>query len=291
MRYRDRLRKRRDLLFLAALCGILVFVLLAPKAFPFSDASDPGDPVVPDLPPVADAVLVVLSLVLLISAVLVRTVVTGIDRENLQQRKPVWMQLIVFGLVLLGIAAFTQVVRERGEESESLPQPSASATEDASGDAAATEPSRALGWVLTGVLASVTIVVAGGTARLIGKTRGGSGDDDDLDPILREIDEGYFRIAADAHPREAVIACYIGMTTALEEAGAVRRPSDTPFEFLERALGRFHVSKGNAHRLTELFEKARFSVHETDEDMRREALSALDAVRAELSAHDIEVLA
>lgn len=291
MRNREGSTRRQGLLLLAISGGIFLFVLLAPKAFPFSRPSDPGNPVVPDLPPVADAVLVALSLVLFMSAVLVRTVVTGIDRENLQQRKPVWLQLVVFGLVLLGIAAFTQVVRERGEEAEALPQPAASATQDVSSDPAGSETSRALGWVLTGLLASITIAVAGGTAWLIGKTRSESADDEHLDPVLREIDEGLFKIAADADPREAVIACYIGMTSALEAAGAVKRPSDAPFEFLERALGRFHVSKSNAHRLTELFEKARFSVHETDEEMRREALEALDAVRGELSAHEPEVLA
>lgn len=277
------LGRRRSLLLLGMVAGTFLFAAVAPKAFPFSSDSDAGRPVVPELPAAADIALVVLSVVLLVSAILVRTVVTGLDRENLQQRKPVWVQLVVFGLLLFGISALTQAVRDRADEEGRLPQPEASAAQSVPGADEAARTSRALGWALTGAIMALAVGVAGGTAWLIGQTRRRS-DGDDLDPLLREIDEGYSRIEVGAEPREAVIACYSGMTDALERRGALKRPSDTPFEYLERALQRLEVSKSNARRLTELFEKARFSTHEADEAMRSEALQALDAVRSDLAA-------
>jgi len=274
--------KRKWALPLGVLAALILLVVLAPKSFPLKRSGDAGQPLVPDLPPIADAALVALAITLLISAVLMRTVITGVDRENLQQRKPVWMQLVILGLVFMGIAAFTQAFQDRQEASDTLPQPAASTTAEIVGSDGRGESSRALGWVLTGVIVALTVAVGAGTTWLIGKTRGEGTED--IEPLIRELDEAARRISEDADPREAVIACYIGMTDALESAGAPRRASDTPFEYVERALQRFSVSKENAHRLTELFEAARFSGKGADAAMRSEALVALDAVRAELAA-------
>lgn len=270
---------------LVTVAGISLLAVVAPKVFPFSDPTAPGQPVVPDLPTVADAALVALSISLMLSAILLRTVITGVDRENLQQRKPAWMQLIIFGLILFGVAAFSQAVRDRQGEEDALPQPAASRSAEVAAEGSGRETSRAFGWVLTGLMVGLTLAVVGGTMWLIGKTRG-EGEGEDIDLLLREIDEGSRRISEDSDPKEAVIACYLGMTDALEAAGAPRRSSDTPFEYVERALLRFDVSISSAHRLTELFERARFSVHETDDAMRTEALAALDSVRVELAAWD-----
>lgn len=274
---------RRWVLPLAILTGVCLMAIVAPKAFPFSPSEGPGEPLVPDLPPIADAALVALSIALLISAILMRTVITGVDRDKLQQRKPVWMQLVILGLVFAGIAAFTQAFRERQEASDALPQPTVTQTADATGTDGSGRSSRALGWVLTGLIVAMTVAVAAGTTWLIGKTRG-SDTAQDVEPLLRELDEATRRISADGDPQEAVIACYLGMVEALEAAGAPRRASDTPFEYVERALGRFSVSQDNAHRLTALFEQARFSRHRADAAMRTDALVALDAVRSELAA-------
>ena len=105
-------------------------------------------------------------------------------------------------------------------------------------------------------------------------------DDASLD---RAIAAGLEGLESDPDPRRAVIKAYSGMEHALAEDGLPRRPSETPLEYLRRALERLHASQAATTRLTALFEQAKFSTHAIDEPMRREALAALGDLRAELA--------
>jgi hypothetical protein len=49
------------------------------------------------------------------------------------------------------------------------------------------------------------------------------------------------------------------MERALAAGGLPRRPSEAPFEYVERALGELETSAESARRLTDLFEWAKFS--------------------------------
>jgi hypothetical protein len=80
----------------------------------------------------------------------------------------------------------------------------------------------------------------------------------------------------------AIIAAYARMERALAAGGIPRRPSEAPFEYVERALGDLDTSAASARRLTDLFEWAKFSQHEPGPEMRDEAIDALVAVRDEL---------
>ncbi|MGI8408233.1 MAG: DUF4129 domain-containing protein, partial [Actinomycetota bacterium] len=277
-------RRRSLILILTMVAGILFLAAVAPKALPFSSSSGPGEPIVPDLPPAADVVLVALSIALLLSALLIRTVVTGVDRDKLQQRKPVWMQLIIFGLILLGAAAFSRAVRDQEYSDNASPRPSSTARGPEEMEEADARSSRALGWVLTGLLVALTLGTAGGTAWLIGKVRAAPTPAEGLDDLLSEIDEGHRRILEGADAKASVIACYLGMVEVLQAGGVPQKPSDAPFEYVERALRGFDVSRKSAHQLTELFERARFSPHEIDVSMPAHALRALTAVRDDLAA-------
>jgi hypothetical protein len=86
------------------------------------------------------------------------------------------------------------------------------------------------------------------------------------------------------HPdaRDAVIRAYVGMERTLSRHGLGRRPSETPLEYLARWTGAVRVGLSPAEALTRLYERARFSPHLVDEDMRHEATSALVALRHEL---------
>ncbi|MGH2826729.1 MAG: DUF4129 domain-containing protein [Actinomycetota bacterium] len=106
--------------------------------------------------------------------------------------------------------------------------------------------------------------------------------DDDVDEVAGGVELGLADLTSIDDPRAAVLACYLTMTTAFGRAGVIHRPSDTPFELLERALLARHVDGRSARRLTELFERAKFSHHQVDESTRREALGALRAVQREL---------
>ena len=72
------------------------------------------------------------------------------------------------------------------------------------------------------------------------------------------------------------------MERALAAAGIARDAAEAPFEYLERALRGLDTSADAVHRLTDLFEWAKFSQHEPEPAMRDEAIDALVAVRDEL---------
>jgi hypothetical protein len=82
--------------------------------------------------------------------------------------------------------------------------------------------------------------------------------------------------------RRAIIAAYARMERVLERSGLRRRPSETPFEYLRRVLGDLRVPAEAAQSLTSLFEEAKFSRHELDENARGRAIGALERVRDDL---------
>jgi hypothetical protein len=90
--------------------------------------------------------------------------------------------------------------------------------------------------------------------------------------------------AIPADPRAAVLAAYARMEAALATVGLARRPSDAPREYLARLEAGLGGGRAPAARLTELFERARFSPHPVGEDLRRDAIGALETLRAELEA-------
>jgi hypothetical protein len=82
--------------------------------------------------------------------------------------------------------------------------------------------------------------------------------------------------------RRAVIAAYANMERVLASHGFARRGAETPFEYLARILGGLNVRESAVRSLTQLFEYAKFSVHEIDSAMKEEAIAALEDVRTDL---------
>jgi hypothetical protein len=91
-------------------------------------------------------------------------------------------------------------------------------------------------------------------------------------------------LRAEPDPRRAVIAAYARMERGLGMLGTERIPSETPFEYLARVLERLSVSEEAAQRLTDLFERAKFSPAPVDEAMKAEAVAALEAIKEEARA-------
>jgi uncharacterized protein DUF4129 len=104
--------------------------------------------------------------------------------------------------------------------------------------------------------------------------------DDTLEDLEREPD-----------PRRAVIAAWARMERGLAAAGLPRRPAEAPFEYAARVLAaalgpdpdQASLRPGSVHRLTGLFERAKFSHHRIDPGDRDQAVAALRAVRQELA--------
>jgi hypothetical protein len=97
------------------------------------------------------------------------------------------------------------------------------------------------------------------------------------------IDESIDDLRSDPNLRRAIVAAYARMEHALGRAGLPRHPAEAPFEYVERALRSLDTSADSARRLTALFERAKFSQHEPEPEMRDEAIDALVAVRDELA--------
>ncbi len=153
------------------------------------------------------------------------------------------------------------------------------------GDRLRRESSERLGYALTALLAVAMVGVAAGVVWVL---REEPEAEDEAPQTPPELATGVELSIADlehiAEPRAAVLASYRRLQSAADEAGVIRRPSDAPFELLERMLNSLGASGTAARRLTELFERARFSNHEIDEAMRKQALQALTEVRAALAA-------
>jgi uncharacterized protein DUF4129 len=98
------------------------------------------------------------------------------------------------------------------------------------------------------------------------------------------VDDALAEIEAETDPRRAIINAYVRMERALDAAGFGRRAPEAPREYLGRVAGALDSDERAAHRLTALYEEARFSVHPIDEAMRAEAVAALRALRPEAAA-------
>ena len=85
--------------------------------------------------------------------------------------------------------------------------------------------------------------------------------------------------------RAAIIAAYTAMERQLVAGGTARQASDTPTDFLLRAMAASRVSRSAATRLTALFREARFSTHRMPESARADAARSLARVADDL-AHD-----
>lgn len=102
-------------------------------------------------------------------------------------------------------------------------------------------------------------------------------------PMVEAVEESMDVLRAIVEPRQAIIAAYSSMEASLTRAGVPRRVSDTPFEFLSRALAAVLGISSDANRLTYLFEFAKFSRHDVDESMRSDALDALQNIRMRIT--------
>jgi Domain of unknown function (DUF4129) len=140
---------------------------------------------------------------------------------------------------------------------------------------------------------SAAALAAGAAAGIVGVTafvlmRARRRSDEPLAGRRAAVAEGALQAAAaaaiPADPRAAVLAAYARMEAALAAVGLARRPSDAPREYLARLETALGGGRAPAARLTELFERARFSPHPVGEDLRGDAIGALERLNAELEA-------
>jgi len=137
--------------------------------------------------------------------------------------------------------------------------------------------------------AMVAIVVA----QLVADRRRRSPPRSPAERLVELLDDTLEDLEREPDPRRAVIAAWARMEQGLATAGLPRHPSEAPFEYAARVLeaalaptGRDNPQRlrpASIHRLTGLFERAKFSRHHIGPEDRDEAIAALRAVRRELA--------
>jgi hypothetical protein len=205
--------------------------------------------------------------------------------------------LIALGLVLASVVAFVvaQQIRLGAGFGQTMP-----VSEAPDGTPVAPRPppqgraERDAFWYLVGTTALMTVmIVASGVVSALKRPRPESTAvlsataapvQSDPEPLTLAAERGLAEVGdLSREPREAIIACYAAMESALAEApGAAPQASDTPTEVLARAVGKRALSAGNASTLVELFTEARFSRHVMTEQHRDVAEQALRSVLGEL---------
>ncbi len=144
-------------------------------------------------------------------------------------------------------------------------------------------------WVAAGITVALILLALGawwyaGRARKLARGELGSPEDQLATDLAAAMDESLWDLRAEQDPRRAVIAAYARLERVLAAHRLPRRPAEAPLEYLARMLSDLSVSPDAARRLTNLFERAKFSQHAVGTEMKEEAISALETVRDDLLA-------
>jgi hypothetical protein len=141
-------------------------------------------------------------------------------------------------------------------------------------------------WLPVLVLGSVVLglVVSMGAAAVLRRREGEAADEEAaLAAALKGVlADSLDDLRAERDPRRAVIRTYARMEETFAAYGVPREESEAPLEYLARVLDSMRVSVYSVRRLTQLFERAKFSPHEVDSAMKDDAIEALAGLRAEL---------
>ena len=99
-----------------------------------------------------------------------------------------------------------------------------------------------------------------------------------LDAGLEELSD------TDRDPRRAVIACWVRLEQAAAAAGTRRHAGDSPTDLVGRLLREQRVDAGVLAALLDVYRQARYATRTVDDQMRTQAVSALQRLRADLGA-------
>lgn len=94
-------------------------------------------------------------------------------------------------------------------------------------------------------------------------------------------------LASDRPPRDAIVRAWLALETAAGDAGAARRPSQTPTEFATVVLARTSADDAAVETLRRLYTRSRFSEDEVTRRDAEQARDALERVAASWSAVEV----
>ena len=266
---------RRMLIGAAAL--LLLAAATLPDGSPFGgDSGRSHRLVVPELPDLFYLLLFVLIMAIgVVGALIIRPLPT--DPATRRSRLNRMLVLLFFVAFLVTLSPIQRLIAEAVDvlRLDDPGDPGAGSFDEGPVPDIIVTSSQILGVVLTGILILVMVGMSTGMFVLYRRERPVPAGGDAT--LLEEIESSISELERTDDPRAAVIACFARMRVL---AGAL--PSDTADESLERLLARHDVSRPSAARLTELFQRAKFSTHDIDGSMRAEAVEALQTVRSEI---------
>jgi hypothetical protein len=236
-------------------------------------------------------VLMLLGVVLFVYLTFLRKEALAHYRATGKRQRSTVRSLLVLGAFL--VAVFL-VVRLRADNGPGIRIPTVQPPPEGGeglGDGSGSgryEPEFA--WIpvlVVGLLAVAGVAAAWWSAQARKRARGGE------EPTLAEalsdvIGESLDDLRAEGDARLAVIRSYARLERALAAYGLPRRPAEAPLEYLARMLEELSVSPVAVRRLTLLFERAKFSQHEVEPEMKDAAIAALEQVQEELRLAELE---
>jgi hypothetical protein len=135
--------------------------------------------------------------------------------------------------------------------------------------------------VVAGLALAAMVAIA--VAQLLAERRRRRPPRTPAERLVELLDDTLEDLEGEPDPRRAVIAAWARMERGLAAAGLPRHPAEAPFEYAARVLESAPARPASVHRLTGLFEWAKFSHHPIGQADRDQAIAALRTVRRELA--------
>ena len=212
----------------------------------------------------------------------------ALSRERQHDRRVI-KQVLIIGLLggAIALAVLEGLQRASGTTDQFSQRYRSTAVAPRSSSRSQRTADELLPWVAGGVGACLVLLLSGALIqrrrRLLAAL---APSEDGLESPRRELHELFgisiAEIERESDPRRAVIRAYAAMETTLVRHKLGRRPFEAPGEYLSRVFNTLRLSRRPAERLTELFERARFSEHTIGSEMKREAIAALRELRSDL---------
>jgi protein-S-isoprenylcysteine O-methyltransferase Ste14 len=246
-----------------------------------------------DVRPALGDLFVVLTAVLVVEFVLLVYILVssfkrrsaGADQQKASNSS--WQRLLAILAPLLLIAVFAAAVARRGTHATITPislgpPPTLLPLGGGTGSGS---PLVVHWWILGGIalFGLVALVVALVLRRRRPRETTPATAQSERRELLAAVDASIEELDDDSDPRRAVINAYASMEQVLSQHGLPRKPSETSLEYLARWAGALQVGRAASEGLAGLYELARFSLHLIDDEMRREAKTALSVLRRELT--------
>ena len=209
-------------------------------------------------------------------------------------RRRRWSEALIVLLLIAAVLFVLSGAGRLGDRSQSVNQPAQTVGQQdprgrGSGSPLDTPP---IDWVIVLVVFGVALAAFSSVAGMLIRGNKHVRREVEARKALAEIlDDTLDDLRAEQDPRKAVIAAYSRMERSLASFGLPRRPFEAPGEYLSRVLEELRSGSPAARRLTQLFERAKFSQHSIDAGMKDEAIDAVITLRDELRAETLEELA